>query len=66
MPSPSSAVGSVVFAADDVVDVAVAKLSFKDADPTSDVEGKIGTVLKVEGTEAGAKVVVGLVAEPLF
>ncbi|KAL3300237.1 hypothetical protein RB213_008872 [Colletotrichum asianum] len=64
--SPPSAVGSVVFAADDVVDVAVAKLSFKDADSASDVEGRIGTVLKVEGTEAGANDVVGLVAESLF
>ncbi|KAF4844933.1 hypothetical protein CGCSCA4_v007057 [Colletotrichum siamense] len=68
MPSPPSAVGSVVFAADDAVDVdvAVAKLSFKDADSTLDVEGKIGTVLKVEGTEAGANEVVGPVAESLF
>ncbi|KAF4913697.1 hypothetical protein CGCF415_v002752 [Colletotrichum fructicola] len=66
MPSPPSAVGSVVFAADDVVDVAVAKLSFKDADSTLDVEGKIGTVLKVEGTEVGANDVDEPDTKPLF
>ncbi|KAF5521688.1 hypothetical protein CGCA056_v007521 [Colletotrichum aenigma] len=66
MPSPPSAVGSVVFATDDVVDVAVAKLSFKDADSTLDVEGKIGTVLNVEGTRAGVNNVDELVAESLF
>ncbi|KAK2760509.1 hypothetical protein CKAH01_16469 [Colletotrichum kahawae] len=60
MSSPMSSVGSVVFTANDVVDVAVANVSSKDA------EGKIGTVVKVEGTEAGANEVDELVAEPLF
>ncbi|KAH0429523.1 hypothetical protein CcaCcLH18_08336 [Colletotrichum camelliae] len=66
MSSPMSPVGSVVFTANDVVDVAVARLLSKDADSTSDVEGKIGTVVKVEGTEASANDVDELVAEPLF